>query len=63
MTKWFTVSEKLPAHNQKILIRDGDSITVAVYDEKNKTFQLRNGDKWDLNQTIRWMELLLTKDY
>jgi hypothetical protein len=62
MTKWFKPLEKLPIHNEQVLIREGDFIELATYNSSTKLFDLRNGTTRTSNDGIIWMELLRAEE-
>jgi hypothetical protein len=58
MTKWYKPSEKLPVHEERVLIRNGDHIETAFFDASSKTFNLRNGLALKGSDNIVWMQLV-----
>lgn len=47
---------KLPGHNEKVLVREGETIRVAVYDEKNRVFKLSKGGICNAEKDVEWMK-------
>ncbi len=58
MTHWYAPSERLPKHNEQVLVRHGDHINLALFDAQTKSFILRNGETFKNSDKITWMEVL-----
>jgi hypothetical protein len=57
MTKWYKPSERLPDHNQQVLVREDDFIELATFDKQSVCFHLRNGSTKTPNDKILWMNV------
>ena len=56
--RWNRALDKLPAHNQEVLIRCRSIIYLATFDAAGKYFQLKDGAAMDpLKEDLLWMEL------
>ena len=51
-------SEKLPSHNEQVLVRHGDNIDLAIFDAEAKTLKLRDGTTFKRDENVTWMKLL-----
>jgi hypothetical protein len=56
---WYKPAEKLPAHEEQVLIREESNRTIylAIYDESKGVFTLRNGDKIKKSDPLIWMQI------
>jgi hypothetical protein len=62
VTRWYKTTEKVPDHNEQVLVRRGDYIDLALFDEEKKCFVLRSGIEYPLTDNITWMGLLMQQE-
>ena len=58
MTKWYRPSERLPEHDEQVLIRRAERIEVAFFDSATGTFNLRDGAALDKTEDLVWMHMI-----
>ena len=57
MTRWYKPDEKLPADEEKVLVRFNDKIESAFYDSETSAFRLRDGTVLRREDDVMWMNM------
>jgi hypothetical protein len=56
--KWISANEKLPPNEEPILIRRRGIFQLAKFDESEKVFIAKNGDRFRVASDILWSGLV-----
>jgi hypothetical protein len=62
VTRWYKPQEKLPEHNEQVLVRMGDYIDLALFNQESKVFVLRTGIEYSTKDDVTWMGLLMNQE-
>ena len=53
--KWQRARNQKPAHREEVLVRCRGMIDLAVFDEKNQLFILKDGSVYDTHDDVYWV--------
>ena len=57
--QWNRPKDKLPNHQEEVLIRYGGIFNIATYDDDKKVFILRSGEIYGIDKiNIQWLRLV-----